>query len=119
MADDVLKILKKASAGLTYPSETDAPFEPFVWEGKGTARDQVAARAGKGKPIEEVAIDAFFKELEESDDAERFKQLRKVLEEQLQGLKVFRVGKIRIDVYLIGQAKSGKWAGLHTVSVET
>ena len=32
MADQVLDTLKSATEGLLYPSETDAPFEPFAWE---------------------------------------------------------------------------------------
>jgi len=27
--------LAKASKGLLFPSETDAPLEPFLWEGAG------------------------------------------------------------------------------------
>jgi hypothetical protein len=32
--NSVIQTLKKASEGLLFPSETDAPFEPFVWEGE-------------------------------------------------------------------------------------
>ena len=30
-----LEALKKASKGLLWPSESDAPLEPFVWEDGG------------------------------------------------------------------------------------
>lgn len=121
MPQDELQELKKASEGLLYPSETDAPFEPFRWGGGGgdSARDQVAGHARKKQKIEEVAVDDFFAELEGSEDAERFRQLRKALESQLAGLKVFRVGSIRVDIYLIGKTRGGEWGGLHTISVET
>jgi hypothetical protein len=71
--------------------------------------------------VEEVPVERFFGDLESSDDVERFKQLRQVLSSRLSGLAVFRAagGEAEVDVYLVGTAKSGDWAGLHTVSVET
>jgi hypothetical protein len=113
--------LREATAGLEYPSESDAPFDVFRWPGGGgSAREAVAAHAGARK-IEEVTVDEFFQQLEGSEDADRFRQLRRVLESQLSGLKIFRVGagEVKVDVYLVGRARSGDWVGLHTVSVET
>ena len=121
MSQDALDRLKQASAGLLYPSESDEPFDVFRWsaQGKDTAGEQIAAHGGKGRKIEEIAVNLFFRELEDADDAERFKQLRQAAEASLTELKVFRIGSVRIDVYLIGRTHSGEWAGLHTVSVET
>jgi hypothetical protein len=118
-----LRALRQAAEGLEYPSESDAPFEPFQWEAKGdgSAASQVAAHARPGQKIEEVPVDRFFAQLDDSDDAERFRQLRRVLESQLPGVKIFRagVGETEVDIYLLGQTRAGNWAGLHTVSVET
>jgi hypothetical protein len=121
MPQDELQAITTASAGLMYPSETDAPFEPFCWTtpAGGSARSQVAAHARKGQTIQEVPLNDFFAELDDSDDADRFRTLRQVMESQLAGLKIFRLGQIKIDVYLIGKTRSGAWAGLHTISVET
>ncbi|HEX2972250.1 MAG TPA: nuclease A inhibitor family protein, partial [Tepidisphaeraceae bacterium] len=118
---DELQEIITASQGLMYPSETDAPFEPFCWtaQGGGSARNQIAAHAGKGRPIQEVSVEDFFAELDDSEDADCFHTLRQALETHLMGLKIFRLGQIKIDVYLIGQTRSGDWAGLHTLSVET
>jgi hypothetical protein len=117
----VMELFQKATAGLLYPSETDAPMEPFCWpdRGGGSANDQIAARAPRGAKIEHVPVASFFSELDASDDAEKFHRLRGVLESNLAGLSVFRVGARRIDVYLIGRTPANSWAGLHTVSVET
>jgi hypothetical protein len=117
-----VKALREAVAGLEYPSESDRPFDVFRWPGDtAPAREAVAAHAGAGRKIDEVTVDEFLKQLEGSDDAERFRQLRRTLESQLKGLKIFRVGggEVKVDVYLIGRARSGEWVGLHTVSVET
>jgi hypothetical protein len=117
MSGDELAAIKKASDGLTYPSESDAPFDVFRWP----AKDSVASHLGAARKVEEVAIDAFFAELIESDDGARYKQLRRALESQLKELRIFRVGvgEPKVDVYLVGRTHAGDWAGLHTTSVET
>jgi hypothetical protein len=121
---DELKIIEGASAGLAYPSESDAPFDLFRWPAKGTgsARKVVMSRGGGGgRRIEEVTVDGFFAELVASDEGERYRQLRRALESQLQDLQILRVGagEVNVDIYLIGRTRSGDWAGLHTTSVET
>ena len=120
--DDDQQALARASAGLTYPSESDAPFEPFRWpaaSARETVRDAVARHGKRGVRVDEVSVDDFFAELDGSDDAERYKALRQALESHLSGLKVIRTGERKVDVYLIGRTKNGDWAGLHTTSVET
>jgi len=114
--------LQAAVAGLLYPSESDEPFDVVWWqarEGK-SAREAVAAH-GAGRKIETVPIDAYFSQLDESDDARRFRMLRQTLESRLSDLSVFRVGagEVRVDVYLIGRNRNEDWVGVHTVSVET
>jgi len=32
---------------------------------------------------------------------------------------VFRVGKVKVDVFVVGKTADGDWAGLRTTSVET
>ena len=50
--DPVLDTLRKAAKGLTYTSETDAPLEPFAWEGGGRlTATRVRELAGKGKTV--------------------------------------------------------------------
>jgi hypothetical protein len=117
---DELAEIRSASAGLMYPSESDQPFDLVTWPAApGSARDRVTAHAGSGRKIAEVSVDAFFKELESADPA--FTKLRKALDSELSGLQIFRAGEgeTRVDIYLLGRAPSGQWAGLHTVSVET
>ena len=113
--------LRKAVAGLTYPSESDAPFDVFAWPTStgGTARDQVVANTRAGQNVEEVPLDTFFGELKDTDDAAWIRSLRKELEAALTDLHVFRAGSVKVDVYLIGKTRAGGFAGLHTTSVET
>lgn len=121
MEPDPLEPLRQAIDGLTYPSESDEPFDVFRWDATGAARDQVAAHAGNGRKIEAVPVDAFFSQLDDADDAERFRALRRVLESTLKDLQIFRApgADAEVDVFLVGRLPSGNWAGLHTRSVET
>jgi hypothetical protein len=55
-----------------------------------------------------------------AEDRPKFDKLRKALQEQLSGVKVFKVGdKAERTVYIVGKTKDGKWAGLKTTVVET
>jgi hypothetical protein len=121
MPPDDLQKLKKAIDGLTYPSESDEPFEIFIWDSSGTAHDQVAAHAGHGRKIEEVPWVSFFSQLDDSEDAPRYRELKRVIESVLSNPQAFRAGagEVHVDVFMIGKARTGEWAGLHTVSVET
>jgi hypothetical protein len=117
-----LEHLRKASARLLYPSETDAPFDVIHW-GPADAELTPASIAGRVKKrtpkVKEIPFDEFFTELEETPEAERFGELRRAIESHLEGVRVFRVGEVEIDVFVVGRTKSGHWAGLHTLSVET
>jgi hypothetical protein len=123
-----LSAIRAAAAGLEYPSESDSPFDAFMWNEERdraakSARGVVLAHVSRGAILHELTSDAFFAELVTSDDGERFGQLRTALETNLAELTIFRVltGSPRVDVYLIGKLRdpAGGWAGLHTVSVET
>jgi hypothetical protein len=46
--------------------------------------------------------------------------LVKALQEQVSGIKVYRIGKeAEKEVYIVGKSKEGQWAGLKTTVVET
>ena len=87
-----------------------------VATGRPLTSDALFRIASMTKPVTSVALMQLVEQgrLGLEDPAEKFLP-------ELAGLKVFRVGtgEVRVDVYLIGKTRSGKWAGLHTVSVET
>jgi len=54
------------------------------------------------------------------EDKEKFSKLAKVLQEQLSGVKVYKVGdEAEKAAYIVGKTTDGKWAGLKTTVVET
>src|SRR3954451_2127789 len=111
MADDAAAVIRKAAAGLLYPSESDAPFELVRWDaGKGDPSPAtVAALAGgkgkrKARPVEEVPPDEFFAALAETDDAAKFKAVEQTLKKTLTDLRVYRVGgSTKVDIYVLGK----------------
>lgn len=78
--------------------------------------------------IEEITLDKFFYRPtkiedwfgdEEIETAQKFSALQKLIESSLQNIKVFRVGEIQIDVYIVGVDAEGNFAGLKTTAIET
>jgi hypothetical protein len=121
----VLKLLQDAVAGLTYPSESDEPWEPFVWPAatsSTTPRGALEQHVDKSRAFVEVPVEMFFEQLAEADNAKRYGQLRRrLLQQTLSNLSVFRVGdgEVRVDVFLIGNLADGSFAGMRTTSIET
>lgn len=112
--DPVLDALQKASKGLRYTSETDAPLQPFV----GKDLTEVTG-TGKGTRVEEMTLDSFFHAVP-SEDRAKFQKLAKLLKEQLSGVKVYKLGnEAEKTVYITGKTADGRWAGLKTTVVET
>jgi hypothetical protein len=120
--DPVLDALAKASKGLRYTSETDAPFEPFAWkDGDELTEDRLLQLAGAepGTAVEQTSLDEFFR-LVPSENQPQFQKLAAALQSQLSGIKVYKVGdEPEMQVYVVGKAADGRWAGLKTTVVET
>jgi histidine triad (HIT) family protein len=127
----VVEALKKASKGLQFRSETDAPFEPVEWPGQEGKPDKarVLELAGlpANTPVKTKGLDAFFKEAAQEQDwmddgekaeAQRFQQLVRALKENLADVKVFLAGRAEADAYIVGRTEGG-WAGLKTKAVQT
>ena len=123
--------IKKTIRGLYYTSETDAEITPFVGE---KAEDVTAAvllmqaKLPPDSPVEERDFNEFFSYLtgiqdwfgdEERKTARKFSDLRDLLQKELTDLKVFKVGKIELDVYVVGLDTQSVLTGIQTKAVET
>ena len=125
-ADPVLDALKKASKGLLFSSESDAPLEPFAWPADAAkpaaltpARVLALARAAPGTAVEVTTLARLFA-MVPSEDRAKFQALQKTLGEQLSAIKVYKVGdEAEKAVYIVGKTADGRWAGLKTSVVET
>ena len=129
---DTAAALGQAAAGLTYQSETDAPWEAFAWPtARGTPTGAGVRRLGRHKadaPAEEQAVEEFFAPLcrdqdwfgdEERAVAAKYRALLDVVKRRLKDPKVVQGGERQVTVYVVGTASEGGWAGLTTTAVET
>jgi hypothetical protein len=128
----VLEDLRRLTEGLLYLSETDAPIEVVRFSASsGTAPTVEEVTAWAGKPGERmvgtVGPETFFRPMisiapettEERENHSRFQVLQAYLEQHLDEVKVYRVGRRRITALVIGKTSNGEWAGLKTELVET
>lgn len=122
--------LAQVCAGLVYVSETDAEVIPFSVDAATLSPEGMREVAGakKDDAIEEVPFEVFFERLiavkewygpEERERAERYQVLKRLLEEDLTGCTVFRIGKVRIRILAVGLDGDGRIAGIRTDAVET
>jgi hypothetical protein len=126
--DQPIQQIKKASEGLLFISETDHPFEIVELKDGNNIEGMLLQLTGKAPPIETQTLDHFFRNHvksyetdteEQKQNIQRFIQLKNVLNEHLSNIKVYRIGEVQVDAFIIGQLKNGKYAGLRTKLVET
>lgn len=128
---DLRSAIEKATEGMFYLSETDAEISPFFGGSVETTTLDTILRQHEIENmnwVEEVSFDFFFSRLtqikdwfgdKERENTVRFGHLKKLLETNLTDLKVYRIGKIRIDIYVVGIDEEGNLAGVKTMAVET
>ncbi len=118
-----VEALRQASKGLLFPSESDAPLEPFLW-GRASGpltpdRVRHLARAGGAAAVEETTLDALLHTVP-TEDRPHFDKLAAVIRQQLSGVRVYKVGdEAEKQVYIVGTTQDGQLAGLETSVVET
>ena len=127
---ELINQLNQASQGLLWLSESDYPFQTLYWENVDEIKAKLVELT-KGTPEAKIAVrevDSFFKRAieikdwykdEKKAECRRYQALVALLTNHLTNLKVYRVGEIEIDIYIVGRTKSGNLAGLSTKVVET
>ncbi|MCS6777102.1 MAG: nuclease A inhibitor family protein [Chloroherpetonaceae bacterium] len=133
--EELLKLLHSDTSGLMYMSEAEFPLSPFLWEQQQVGAPSITPEVLRewrkipdSETVQEVPFADFFapavteQEWFEPEDhrlAERFRQLMQVLQTHLTDLKVFKVGRVRKVVYVVGRTTDGHFAGFSTLVVET
>lgn len=112
--------IQQRADNLVYISEEDWDVNVFVVGRNISVLDTETFRLANPKifyePIEDFPVDVFFWRLEKRDAA--WTRLRNYLEANLTGLKVFKVGTVRRDIYAVGLFQ-GHIVGIRTFAVET
>lgn len=123
--------IKKIVNGLFYTSETDAQILLFAGKkAESVTSEEILCQTGNktDSSIEEKEFTEFFARLTEIQDwfgdeekatAQKFADLKDLLQNNLKDLKVFKIGKIQIDVYAVGLDVKGILTGIKTQAVET
>lgn len=124
-SDQIKTIVKD----LYYISETDSEIFSFVGEkAASVSAEELLRQLGRTDPVEEREFEDFFKRLtemqewfgdEETATANKFSSLKELLLKNLKDLKVFKVGKIEVDIYIVGLNSENILAGVWTKAVET
>lgn len=128
---EIERKIRNACEGITYISETDSAVEYFAARAT-TEFDLKIFLEAIGRPEEkyreEVDASVFFERLtktkiwqteKEKKNVRRFARLRKVLYENLKDIRVFKIGRITIDVFVAGLDPEGLICGVKMKSVET
>ena len=128
---DLAKEIKKIVSGLYYISETDSEIFPFVGEKAEAVTKEIVLRQTKHRTdskIEERSFENFFSRLtkiedwfgdEEMETVRKFQSLKKLLQDNLRDFKVFKIGTIDLDVYVLGLDSENVLMGIKTKAVET
>ncbi|YAF96566.1 MAG: nuclease A inhibitor family protein [Nodularia sp. CChRGM 3473] len=133
MTNEITKKLRQASDDLLMMSESDYPFEVFLWSNQ--AREDLTNQKileltnhPQDTSIETVELDDLFRNCAEEKEwhdeiqkqnVQKFQSLVKMLKDNLTDIKVYRLGTIEIDVYVVGKTLSGDLAGVSTKLIET
>ncbi|MFS0518997.1 nuclease A inhibitor family protein [Nostoc sp. UIC 10607] len=133
MTNEITEKLKQASDGLLMISESEYPFEAFLWSNQ--AQEPMTAQKllqltghSLETSIEEVELDYIFRNCAEEKEwhdeiqkqnVSKFKSLVKILKDHLTDIKVYRLGTINLDIYIVGKTPSADLAGISTKVVET
>ncbi|MEJ6487807.1 nuclease A inhibitor family protein [Nostoc punctiforme UO1] len=128
---EIIDQLRTAADGLLMMSESEYPFEVFLWEDAAPATPEKVIQQTnhpQNTPVEIVGVDDFFQvatteedwhEEEEKATVKRFQTLVQELKKNMTNLQVYRLGNKEIDVYIVGQTPAVNLAGISTKVVET
>jgi hypothetical protein len=125
----IAETLTQASQGLLMPSESEYPFEVFVWKDVELTPQKILELTNypPATSIEEVELDYFFRNVATEKDwhdkiqkeiVTKFQNLVQVIKGNLAEIRVYRIGTIEVSVYIVGKTNDGV-AGLATKVIET
>ncbi len=126
----LLAELARATEGLLFMSESDYPFELVRWGKDRLTRAAVRRHTGQDESVEITTqtLGSFFRVAASEPDwkgpneratARRYQALVRWLRQHLSGVRVYRIGRVNIDVYIVGRSPTDNVFGLHTHVVET
>jgi hypothetical protein len=120
--------LQTAAEGLWMMSESDYPFD-FITTNASVINDELALKLADkpvGTTVEVITLDYLLRNLTDAsvgsvpiEDALKFQNLANTLKNELENISVYRVGKVQVDVFILGTTAEGVIAGMRTKLIET
>ena len=128
--NELIERLKQTSDGLLWHSESDYPFKTVYWENVDDIKAKLLQLTDctPKTTIEVRELNKFFSQATEEKDwyndeemaeCKRYQDLVNLLKTNLTDIKVYRVGEVEVNCYILGKTESGSIAGLSTIAVET
>lgn len=128
--NDFEKRLSALLKGLFYVSETES--EVLLFNGQkaeSVPQEDLLHQIRKTDiKVEELSFEDFFKPLiktekwfgrEERKMTESFSKIKKLLQGNLRDLRVFKIEKIHVEIYVVGLDSEGNLCGIQTKALET
>ncbi|MFD3000414.1 nuclease A inhibitor family protein [Pontibacter toksunensis] len=129
----ILQKLQELTQGLYYISESDYPMEVVHFddvEADNLSDEAISQLAGQptDAKVETVDLAYFLRNMTrtepeadeaEGQNAERFQALQALMEQQLSGVKVYRIGRREITALALGALPEGGYGGFKTILIET
>src|SRR3989304_7390241 len=115
----IAETLTQASQGLLMPSESEYPFEVFTWKDMVELTPEKILELTHYPPptsIEEVELDYFFRNVAgekdwhdelQKENVAKFQNLVQVIKDNLAEIRVYRIGTIEVNVYIVGKTNDG------------
>ncbi len=129
--EQLLAELAEASAGLLFMSEDDHPFQSVCWKNQTEVTPQFLRRIANQSEdalVKTESLERFFAHAaneqawhrpEDRETARKYQRLLRLFDENLENVKVYRVGERHIAAYIVGKNSEGSWVGLSTRLLET
>jgi hypothetical protein len=114
------KALKDATKGLHFYSETDSPISAFAWPPGPITVPEIRVRAGldESAVVRRISLADAMRSVPASARGSYF-PLLVALVDTLTDIEVYKIGRIRAALYIVGTTSEGNRAGVKTELVET
>lgn len=130
---ELLEVLRSLTEDLLFTSESDYPFEIFIWELKTENISienvrQYLENIEENTLIETLTVEKILRSMsrsrpyysaERKEKANRFKQVISFFDTQVADAKAFKIGTTEKEVYILGVVADEYIIGLKSISVET
>ncbi len=128
---ELIQQLESAIADLLWLSEAEYPFQIFYWQDAANFNQNSLLQDHNYSPELKIAIQEFqsffasvteeqqWHNAKEKAEIKRYRTLVKLMTENLTDIRVYLLGEVEIDVYILGETPNKAIAGLTTKIVAT